>query len=167
MGFAVWAAENTNWILRESYFLTGSRSLAEDAAQNAFEKIFKAWPDDEKRNTIQQSRGYVSAIIRNAHSDYHKVPSRSNRNEQALDATENILTGGAGDPESLVPSVREAILNALDETESQMVYLVHYEGHSIGKAGAMIGLEAQQPYRVHARALKKLKIYLEGSEEEG
>jgi RNA polymerase sigma factor (sigma-70 family) len=148
--FVFWFRGSANQILRWAYFYTKDPKLAEDIAQEAAVKVFKAWADDEKRNMILTSPGYVRTIVKHCFADHRKVLSRTSEREVELDVERH---AGAGD--EIDHSIRMAILE-LEDAERDMILLVYYSGLTIREAGNQLGLSPARAYRLHEKARENL-----------
>ena len=83
--FEIWYEKSGYQFLRLAYFYTRDPKLAEDIAQEATAKVWKAWPDDQKREKILTLPGYVPTIVRHCFFDHLRVQSRTNQWEVELD----------------------------------------------------------------------------------
>jgi RNA polymerase sigma factor (sigma-70 family) len=126
--------------------------LAEDIAQEAAVKVFKAWPDDETRDKILTVPGHVRTIVYHCFLDHIKVPSRTNYREAELD----IERHDRGD-DGIDNDLRMAVLS-LDSDEREMIILRYYRGLTTKEAGSQLGLSPSQAYRLHDKALANLSI---------
>jgi RNA polymerase sigma factor (sigma-70 family) len=154
--FEVWLRVNAAWLLRQAYFITWNQDTAEDIAQDAAIKFYRAWNVTEQRQKILESKAYVWRIILNCHLDYKKNPSRTSDREKSFDDESHHIEV---DTKSGL-EIREALLR-LPETERDMLFLIYYGGLTIGEAGQELGIPPTQAYRFHKRALRDLAALLE------
>jgi DNA-directed RNA polymerase specialized sigma24 family protein len=82
--FETWFRKSAAQLLRQAYYFTRDPELAEDIAQDAAVKVFKAWPDEETRSKILTQPGYVRAIVYHCFLDYIKVPPGPTTEKQNL-----------------------------------------------------------------------------------
>src|SRR6202035_1531719 len=84
--FVIWFRQYARQLLWGAYGYTRDPKLAEDIAQEAAIKVFKAWTDDETREKIRTLPEYVRTIVWHCFHDHDKVRSRTNRKETEFDA---------------------------------------------------------------------------------
>jgi len=149
--FVPWFEQNGGDLYRKAYFCTGDEKIAADIAQEAATRIYRAWPDEEKRHRIRTQSAYRWAIVRNCFRDYIRARDRARQGEAELHAERY---SRAADP-GLVQDVRSAVLS-LEDGEQDLIILVYYEGLTIGEAGNQLGLPKHKAYRLHAKALADL-----------
>jgi RNA polymerase sigma factor (sigma-70 family) len=148
--FVPWFRQAGGELYRMAYFCTRDEKLTDEIAQEAVTRIYKAWPDQKKRDKIRTQVAYRWAIVRNCFRDYLRACDRARQGEVELHAGRY----SQADPE-IVQDVRFAILS-LEDVEQNLVILVWYKGLTIGAAGAQLGLSGPQAYRLHVKALAKL-----------
>jgi RNA polymerase sigma-70 factor, ECF subfamily len=148
--FGIWFEQAGREILRKAYFTTRDPKLAEDIAQEATLKLYKAWGNEEARHKILTQPGYVTTTIRNCYLDHIKVPSRTSQGEAELDVERHDRPGSEADPD-----LRLAVLN-LDSEERDMIIIRYYRDLTIKEAGTQLGLTQTQAYRLHNKALAHL-----------
>jgi DNA-directed RNA polymerase specialized sigma24 family protein len=149
---ASWFVENYARLLKAAWFLTGDKYLAEDIAQDASERILRAWPDPRKRDVIRSSPGYVYGIVRNAHSSYWKGRSRTNRSEVPLDAER--------DDREVKPDLElRMAIRQLPHEQFTIIYL-RYIGLTIVEAGKAMELTRDEAYGLHSKAKRSLEDLL-------
>jgi len=156
--FVTWFRKFANQILWWAYFYTKDSKLAEDIAQETAVKVFKSWSDDETREKILTSPGYVRTIARHCFLDHIKVPSRTNYREVELD----IERHDRGD-DGIDHDLRMAVLR-LDDNEQDVIILRYYNGLTIKEAGSQLGISESQAYRLHDKALAHLAGLLDEGE---
>lgn len=156
--FETWFRTCAESLLRQAYFYTREPKLAEDIAQDAAVKVFKAWADEETRGKILTQPGYVRAIVCHCFLDHIKVLSRTNRREVELDIKRHDRAGGEIDHD-----LHEAVLG-LDDDERDMIILRYYNDLTTKRAGNQLGLSASQAYRLHDKALAHLAEVLDEGE---
>lgn len=159
--FEVWFRANAGELLRYALFVAPDRAKAEDIAQDAAVKVFKAWASEDLRERIITSAAYVRRIVENCFLDYRKVRSRANEREEGHEGEE------AGGVEPAVESdldVRAALLRLVGD-ERDMLFLTYYQDLRIADAGRQLGISGTGAYRLHERALRHLAALL--NEEEG
>jgi RNA polymerase sigma factor (sigma-70 family) len=145
-------------LLRMAYFLTRDAQLAEDIAQEAAVKVWKAWPDDRKRILILTHSGYVRAIVQRCFLDHIRARARMNTREVELDIERNDRPNGEIDHD-----LRRAVLS-LDGDGRDMILLRYYNGLTTKEAGSQLGLSKSQAYRLHDKALAHLAELLDEGE---
>ena len=144
--FEAWFRQFARPLLRWAYYYTRDPKLAEDIAQDAAVKAFKAWPDEETRDKLAQPC-YVRSIVYHCFLDHVKVPARTNYGEVEFDVERHDRLGREIDRD-----LRRAVLSLPDD-ERDMIMLVYYEDLTIKKAGRLLGLSKSQAYRLHDKAL--------------
>jgi RNA polymerase sigma factor (sigma-70 family) len=148
--YETWFKAAGEELFQRAYFYTRDPMLAEDIAQEAAIKAYKAWGDAQMRDAILTSAAYRRTIVKNCFLDHIKVRSRTKQDEVELDDDRHgrAVTGSDHD-------LRLAILS-LEDTEQEMIILVYYSGLTIGEAGTQLGIPAWRAYRLHERALANL-----------
>jgi len=150
LDFETWFRQSGRLLLRLAYFCTGEEKLAEDIAQEAAIKVFKAWADDKMRELILTGPGYLRTIVVHCFLDHIKVRSRTGLSEVGLDVERHDRAGIENDR-----SLRIAVLE-LDGDERDMIILRYYNDLTTKDAGIQLGLSASQAYRLHRKALAHL-----------
>jgi RNA polymerase sigma-70 factor (sigma-E family) len=85
--FTRFVAGNATALLRTAFLLTGDRGAAEDLLQDAFERVYVAWP------RVTEPFAYTrTALVRGS---VNRWRSRSRRPEQPLDGHDLALPDGA------------------------------------------------------------------------
>lgn len=153
--FETWFRTSAAEILRRAYYYTRDPVLAEDIAQEAAIKVYKAWPDEETRSKILTQPGYRNTIIKHCFLDHIKVRSRTNRSEVELDVEWHHQAGTETDQD-----LRLAVLSLKDD-EQEMIILRYYHDLTIREAGTQLGLPTAKAYRLHDKALAHLAGLLE------
>jgi len=148
--FDAWFGEAARKILRDAYFVTRNPKLAEDIAQEATLKFFKAWGNEEMRGKILTQPGYVRTTIYHCYLDHVRVPSRTSQREVELDVARHDKSSTEIDRD-----LRLAVL-ALGDMERDMIVLHYYHDLTIREAGSQLGLSPSQAYRLHDSALAQL-----------
>ena len=156
--FETWFRTSAGRLLRQAYYFTRDPELAEDIAQDAAVKVFKAWPDEETRGKILTQPGYVRAIVYHCFLDHIKVPSRTNRREAGLDIERHDRSDREIDHD-----LRTAVLGLADD-ERDMIILRYYNGLTIREAGNQLRLSPARAYRLHDKALASLAGLLDEGE---
>jgi RNA polymerase sigma factor (sigma-70 family) len=156
--FVTWLSKSADQLLKLAYLYTKDSKLAEDIAQEAAVKVFKAWPDDETRGYILTLPSYVRTIVYNCFLDHIKVPSRTNYREAELDVERHDRGGGGIDHD-----LRLAVLSLAD-AERELIILCYYNGLTIKEAGSQLSLSASKAYRLHDKALANLAGLLDEGE---
>jgi len=145
-------------MLRLASWYAGDPELAEEMAQEAAVKVFKAWSDDKMRYLVLNQPGYVSAIVRNCFLD-HVRANKARKREVEFDAERHSRATRGPDQD-----LRFAVLS-LDDDERDMIILRYYEDLTTKEAGSRLGLPRWQAYRLHDKALAHLARLL-GEEED-
>jgi RNA polymerase sigma factor (sigma-70 family) len=148
--FVIWFKRFANQLLWWAYAYTKDPKLAEDIAQEAAVKVFKAWPDDETRENIRTLPEYVRTIVYHCFRDHDKVLSRTNRREAEFDVERH----DRGD-DRIDHELRMAV-RSLPGDEQNMILLCYYRGLTIKEAGSQLGLQLSPAYRLHEKALAHL-----------
>jgi RNA polymerase sigma-70 factor, ECF subfamily len=148
--FAAWFKRFAGLLLWWAYFYARDPKLAEDIAQEAAVKVFKAWPDEETRDKILTQPGYVRTIVHHCFLDHIKVRSRTNHRETELEIEQHDRADDGVDHD-----LRLAVLS-LDDDERDMIILRYYSGLTVKEAGSQLGLSVSQAYRLHDKALAHL-----------
>jgi RNA polymerase sigma factor (sigma-70 family) len=152
--FVTWFSKSADQLQWWAYLHTRDPKLAEDIAQEAAVKVFKAWPDDETREKILTLPGYVRTIVYHCFLDHIKVPSRTNHGEAELDIERH---------DRVDHELRMAVLS-LDGDERDMIILCYYNGLTVKDAGSQLGLSMSQAYRLRGKALANLAGLLDEGE---
>jgi len=147
--YETWLRHYARPLLRWAYYYTRDRKLAEDIAQDAAVRAFKAWPEEEMRGKLTQP-GYVRTIVYHCFLDHIKVPSRTSHGEVKLDVERHDQPG-----QEIDHDLRRAVLT-LEDNERAMIILRYYEDLTIKEAGSLLGLPMAQAYRLHDKALAHL-----------
>jgi RNA polymerase sigma factor (sigma-70 family) len=157
--FVDWFTATAGDLLRWSHFYTRDPRLAEEIAQDAAIKLFKAWSRDALREKVLTSPAYVCTIVHHCYLDHIKVPSRTTRGEVELDVARlgELRTEGDSD-------LHVAVLS-LERSEQQMITMRYYDDLTIKEAGRQLGLSYPQAYRLHTRALAHLRELLDEGED--
>jgi len=148
--FESWFRTSGRLLLEQARLYTSDVKLAEDIAQEAAIKVFKAWDDEIKRSKFLIT-GYVCTTVRNCYLDHIKARSRTNRGEVELDPDRHDRSGTSGDYDDMRGAVR-----SLDGDEHLMIVLKYYYGLTIRDAGRQLGLSYPQACRLHTKALAHL-----------
>jgi len=156
--FVVWFKKFAGLLLWWAYFYTRDPRLAEDIAQEAAVKVFKAWPHEETRNKILTKPGYARTIVYHCFLDHIKVRSRTSHRETELEIEQHDRADDGVDHD-----LRITVLS-LDDDERDMIILRYYSGLTVKEAGTQLGLSASQAYRLHDKALAHLARLLDEGE---
>lgn len=157
--FESWFETSKRWLLEQAKFYVEDEWLAEDMAQEAAIKVFKAWNDETKRGKVLASRGYTCRTVYNCYLDYVKVRSRTNQGEVELDARRHDRSVISGEHDD----VRNAVLK-LEGDQHLLIVLKYYYGLTLKEAGRQLGLPYPKAYRLHAKALAHLAGLLDEGE---
>jgi len=137
-------------LFRHAYSLTRDPGMAEDIAQEAAVRIFKAWASEDLRGKIIASKGYACRIITNCFLDHVRVPARAGRDQVEFDET---LHDG---PDSTVDDdLRHAVLS-LSQGERDVILFRYYHDLTFAEAGHQLGISPSQARRLHIKALASL-----------
>jgi RNA polymerase sigma factor (sigma-70 family) len=147
--FETWFRQFAHRLIRWAYYYTRDPKLAEDIAQDAAVKAFKAWPDEETRDKLAHP-GYVHAIVCHCFLDHIKVRPRTNYGEVEFDVERHDQPGREGNHD-----LRIAVLSLQDD-ERNMIILRYYEDLTTEEAGRLLGLSRSKAYRLHDKALAHL-----------
>jgi len=153
--FETWLRQSSRLLLQTARFCTGDEKLAEDIAQEAAIKVFKAWADDKTRDQILTGPGYLRKIVVNCYLDHIKVRSRTRLSEVELD-----IERDSGFHTENDHSLRIAVLH-LGDDERNMIILRYYDDLTTKDAGLQLGLSTSQAYRLHRKALAHLARLLD------
>jgi RNA polymerase sigma factor (sigma-70 family) len=153
-----WFKKFAGLLLRWADFYARDPKLAEDIAQDAAVKVFKAWPDEETRDKILTQPGYARTIVYHCFLDHIKVRSRTNHRETELEIERHDRAGDGVDHDLHI-----AVLS-LDGNERDMIVLRYYSGLTVKEAGSQLGLSVSQAYRLHDKALAHLARLLDEGE---
>lgn len=164
--FVIWLREHTTELLAYGRMFAG-RFMGEDMAQEAAIKIYKAWSDPAKRASCKCRPVYVQTIVKNAYLDYRKVRSRTNELEIELvvEHADDVERMRVDDVESSW-ELTGALLELSDE-ERTLIFYRYYQGMTIGEAGHVLGLSKAGSYKLHERALTKLRRLVSKEEDNG
>jgi RNA polymerase sigma factor (sigma-70 family) len=164
--FVVWLREHKTELLAYGRMFAG-RFTGEDMAQEGAIKIYKAWSDPAKREKCKCRPVYVQTIVKNAYLDYRKVRSRTNELETELTAEHAGAIGSTHiDDHESSWELTDALLGLSDE-ERTLIFYRYYQGMTIGQAGRMLGLSKSGSYKLHERALGKLRQLVSKEEDNG
>jgi RNA polymerase sigma-70 factor, ECF subfamily len=147
--FETWLRQFAHRLLWWAYYYTRDMKLAEDIAQDAAVKAFKAWPEEEARDKLAYP-GYVHTIVFHCFLDHVKVRPRTNYGEVEFVVERHDRPGREVDHD-----LRRAVLS-LQCDERNMIILRYYEDLPIKEAGRLLGLSMSKAYRLHDRALAHL-----------
>jgi RNA polymerase sigma-70 factor (ECF subfamily) len=129
-----------------AYVLSGSRSGAEDIAQEAFLAAFKDW---ERVGSLDDPGAWVRRVVAN------NAVSRFRRRTAEVKALLRIESGEFAVPEVSVESVTtwEAV-RALPKRQAQVVALRYYEQRSIADIGLILNC-SENTIKTHLRRAKQ------------
>ena len=153
--FEAWLRQHGGELLRRAYAYTRDPARAEDIAQEAAIKVYKAWTDDKTRGKILTQPAYRNAIVKNCYLDHAKVRSRTSQDEVGLDPERHGQAATGNDQ-----GLRLAVLS-LEAAAQEMIILVYYHDLTIRQAGAQLGLSPARAYRLHDKALARLAELLD------
>jgi RNA polymerase sigma-70 factor (ECF subfamily) len=120
-----------NKVVRLAYSILGNRTLAEEAAQEAFVKVWKALPRYDGTAALST---WLYAIARNTCLD--ELRRNALRREMPLE--EVGLSGGAAPPDGKLDAAR--VLARLPEMYRRVLALFYLEGRSYDEVAEMLGL---------------------------
>lgn len=135
--------------------VTKNRGVAEEVVQETFVTVWQR--SGEFRGTGYKS--WILAIAKNKSLDV----LRKRKRETPVDFSENEALGGSYQMEPETGIVLQAALNALEETERQIV-LLRNTGMKVKDIAAFLGLPRGTVSWRYAEALKKLRRLLEERE---
>ena len=150
-----------NKVFRLAYGMTREKSLAEETAQEAFLKVWKALPKYTGKASLST---WIYAITRNASID--AVRKRSARPEVPLDPPEPPGTFGSADGTAsplrrMMASEVNAMLNRLPENYRRVLFLFYLEEKSYNEVSEMLGLPVGTVKTHLHRAKKELASRIE------
>ncbi len=146
------------------YRLRG-REMAEDLTQITFENALRSWDRYDPRRGSPLT--WLMAIARNVLIDHYRR-DRSGRHQRLADdeaATEAVGTEPPAEPPGVSPELERA-LDSLGQRERELVALrfgAELRGPEIAE---LVGLSLANVQQILSRALRKLRVELEGGEGE-
>ena len=157
--FEQWLTAYKDDVLRACYVLLGDRSLAEDAMQDAFMKVWRAMARYEERDNCS-AKTWIMRIAVNTCRDYRRTRwFRRARNDVSLDT----LPPAA---EPVAEESRELFLDVmrLPERLRQAVLLYYYEELTVDEAARALGVSKATLSRRLKRACEMLRCPWEEGE---
>ena len=155
--FERWLTEYRDDVLRACYVLLGDRSMAEDAMQDAFVKVWRAMGRYEERENCSP-KTWIMRIAVNTCRDYRRTRwFRRGRSDVSL----HTLPDAAG---PVTEESRELFLDVmrLPEKNRQAVLLYYYEDLTVEEAAAALGVSKATLSRRLKRACELLRCDWEG-----
>lgn len=150
LDFTTWFQGSAGMLFRQAYICTRNIESAEDIAQEAAVRIFKAWTSEDLRCKITANPGYACRVVVNCYIDYARVPSRTRRSEVAFNDERHGKAGYLPDDD-----LRIAVLS-LAEDERDAIIFRYYHGLTFAEAGTQLGISPSQARRLHKKALTNL-----------
>ena len=157
--FERWLTQYKDDVLRACYVLLGDRTLAEDAMQDAFMKVWRAMARYEERDNCS-AKTWIMRIAVNTCRDYRRARwFRRARNDVSLDTLPP-----ASEP--VAEESRELFLDVmrLPDTLRQAVLLYYYEDMTVDEAAHALGVSKATLSRRLKRACELLRCPWEGGE---
>ena len=157
--FERWLTQYKDDVLRACYVLLGDRTLAEDAMQDAFMKVWRAMARYEERDNCS-AKTWIMRIAVNTCRDYRRARwFRRARNDVSLDTLPP-----ASEP--VAEESRELFLDVmrLPEKLRQAVLLYYYEDMTVDEAAHALGVSKATLSRRLKRACELLRCPWEGGE---
>lgn len=150
--FETWVADRADALLRFGYVLTGDRTMAEDAVQDALTTACAKWP---KIRAADDPDAYVRRMIVNAHISWWR---RFRRRELPVpDPMPGALASSDGSADRADAEAVWSLCATLPSKQRAAVVLRYYEGLSYAEIGEVLDCaEATARSRVH-RALAELR----------
>jgi RNA polymerase sigma-70 factor (ECF subfamily) len=156
--FRVLVERHARPVFRLAFRMTGSEVDAEDMVQETF---FKAWKQIGKFDGRATLATWLHRICANCSLDH--IRARKRKQElQTVDDPLAHLAAGTPSPERLalssqVTAILGAALDELSEMERAAFVLRHYEGLSIEKISAALGVQPGAAKHSVFRAVQKLR----------
>ena len=157
--FERWLTQYKDDVLRACYVLLGDRTLAEDAMQDAFMKVWRAMARYEERDNCS-AKTWIMRIAVNTCRDYRRARwFRRARNDVSLDTLPP-----ASEP--VAEESRELFLDVmrLPDKFRQAVLLYYYEDMTVDEAARALGVSKATLSRRLKRACELLRCPWEGGE---
>jgi RNA polymerase sigma factor (sigma-70 family) len=137
--------------MRSALRRCGQWHLAQDFVQEAFLRLWKAWPS--RHDTIVQVRAYSDIVLKNAINDYY----RQQHIQVALGVDPedyDLDWGGLETPDN--GEIHRAI-RQLPDQQREVVYLHDFDGLSMAEIAARMKIAEKTARNYHATAKKRLK----------
>lgn len=160
--FEAWVSARSDALLRFAYVLTGDRSLAEDAVQDALTTACARWSRVSRADDVE---AYVKRMIVNAHISWWRRFRR--REAPAAEPAAAMPASADGSGDRAEAEAVWALCATLPDRQRAAVVLRFYEQLSYAEIAALLHCaEATARSSVH-RALAALKVTLtkEGAED--
>lgn len=135
-------------LLRTAWYLTGSRSAAEELVQDTLERCYVKW----SRIRPGEAHGYARRVMVNRHTDIW----RRRRREVLVDA---VPERPAGERESRHVDLVRA-LTTLTARERDVIVLRHYADQSEQQVADLLGCSVGTVKSTSSRAAAKLRTVL-------
>lgn len=148
--FAEFMRGSADRLCRVAYLLTGDRSRAEELAQDALARTYRAW----KRVRSDDAYAYTRKVLVNLHTDWWRRRWREHSVAEVPDRT------GVGDPASRAVD-RDALAAALltlTRRERAVIVLRYYLDLTEAQTAAELGVTVGTVKSTAFRALRKLRV---------
>jgi RNA polymerase sigma-70 factor (sigma-E family) len=148
--FAQFMHGNAQRLCRVAYLLTGDTGRAEELAQEALARTYRAW----HRVRADNAYGYARRVLVNLHTDWWRRRRRERIVSQVPDRA------GAGDPTDATVD-RDALkraLRTLTRRERAVVVLRFYLDLSEAQVAYELGISTGTVKSTTSRALRKLRV---------
>ena len=155
--FERWLTDYRDDVLRACYVLLGDRTLAEDAMQDAFVKVWRAMARYEERDNCS-AKTWIMRIAVNTCRDYRRTRwFRRSRSDVSIDALPPSAEPVAQDSRELFLDVMR-----LPDKLRQAVLLYYYEDMTMDEAALALGVSKATLSRRLKRACELLRCPWEG-----
>ncbi len=148
--FAEFMQGNLQRLCRVAYLLTGDRGRAEELAQEAFARTYRAW----RRVRTDDSYAYTRRVLVNLHTDWWR---RRWRERSVAEVPDRVAPGDS----ATVTADRDALVRAvagLTRRERAVIVLRFYLDLSEAQVAADLGISVGTVKSTSSRALKKLRV---------
>ena len=155
--FERWLGEYRDDVLRTCYVMLGDRTLAEDAMQDAFVKVWRAMDRYEERENCS-AKTWIMRIAINTCKDYRRTRwFRRKRSELSLEELPPATEPTTEDSRELFLDVMR-----LPERLKRAVLLYYYEDMTMEEAATALGVSKTTLGRRLKRACELLRCSWEG-----
>lgn len=148
--FAEFMRGNVDRLCRVAYLLTGDRGRAEELAQDALARTYRAW----RRVRQPDAYAYTRKVLVNLHTDWWRRRWREYSVAEVPDRT------GVGDPTSGAAD-RDAVataLRTLTRRERAVIVLRYYLDLTEAQTADELGISTGTVKSTAFRALRKLRV---------
>lgn len=149
-----WLGQYGDLITRTCCLYLGDRGLAEDAAQETFLRAWKSMAQFEGRNNATPKSWLIRIAINTCRNIRRTAWFR--RTDRSVTPEELPLPSEDGDRTLLL------MVQALPDRYRQVVILRYYHGMSLDETARTLGLPRSTAFHRLQKALKALRIELEG-----